>query len=319
MTDIPSFQPKPFVFVLMPFASEFDDIYRYGIKEACEKAGTYAERVDEQIFQGSILERIYNQIAKANIIIADMTGRNPNVFYETGYAHALGKPTILLTQNSDDIPFDLKHHYHIVYGGRIGNLAGQLEPRVRYFAENLSHQGQLEKSGLVITVNGVEIVDRENSVELHEVRATHATINLTLMFTNIVNKQIRVQRFQPAVIFPSSFYLRFRNPRFGSSMGPVQLNGNDVNYIINDESDSRTVLLLNEPLELFPGAFSVLKFSLEIPDRAIQEHKYTYLMSVRIFQELGSEEYPFTINVHTQPSDAELSSLEKDPDIPDDI
>ncbi len=107
MTDIPSFHPKPFVFVLMPFKPEFDDIYRYGIKEACEKAGTYAERVDEQIFQGSILDRIYNQIAKADIIIADMTGRNENVFYEAGYAHALGKPTILLTQHIDDIPFDL--------------------------------------------------------------------------------------------------------------------------------------------------------------------------------------------------------------------
>lgn len=241
------------------------------------------------------------------------------MFYETGYAHALGKPTILLTQNSDDIPFDLKHHHHIVYGGRISHLASQLEPRVRFFAENLSHQGQLKKSGLVITVNGVEIVDRKNSVELHEVRANHATIILTLMFTNSVNKQIRVQRFQPAVIFPSSFNLRFRNPRFGSSMGQVQLNGNNVNYMINNESDSKTALLLNEPLEPLPGAFSVLKFSLEIPDRAIQEHKYTYSMSVRIFQELGPEEYPFTINVHTQPSDAELSSLEIELDIPDDI
>jgi hypothetical protein len=50
--------PKPFVFVLMPFANEFNDIYELGIKAACVEAGAYCERVDEQIFEGSMLERI---------------------------------------------------------------------------------------------------------------------------------------------------------------------------------------------------------------------------------------------------------------------
>src|ERR1041384_2230704 len=95
--NLPNTRPKPFVFVLMPFASDFDDVYRLGIKPACEKAGAYAERVDEQLFQESILQRVYNQIAKADVIVSDMSGKNPNVFYETGYAHALGKPVILLT------------------------------------------------------------------------------------------------------------------------------------------------------------------------------------------------------------------------------
>jgi nucleoside 2-deoxyribosyltransferase len=94
--------PKPFVFVLMPFGDTYTEIYKLGIKAACEKAGAYCERVDEQIFAESILARIYNQIAKADIIVSDMTGKNPNVFYETGYAHALNKQVILLTQNSDD-------------------------------------------------------------------------------------------------------------------------------------------------------------------------------------------------------------------------
>jgi hypothetical protein len=50
--------PKPFAFVLMPFSDDFDDVYLLGIKPACEKAGAYAERVDEQIFTESILQRI---------------------------------------------------------------------------------------------------------------------------------------------------------------------------------------------------------------------------------------------------------------------
>lgn len=127
--------PKPFIFVLMPFTSDFDDVYQLGIKPACEAAGAYAERVDEQIFHESILQRIYNQISKADVVVADMTGRNPNVFYEVGYAHALGKPVLLLTKSSDDIPFDLKHYSHIVYGGRIKDLMPELTRRVAFALE----------------------------------------------------------------------------------------------------------------------------------------------------------------------------------------
>jgi hypothetical protein len=130
MSNHPS--AKPFVFVLMPFSPTFDDIYRYGIKKACEDQGCYCERVDEQMFDGSILDRIYNQIVKADVIIADMTGRNANVFYETGYAHALNKRVILLTQSENDIPFDLKHYSHLVYSGKISNLADQLAPKISW-------------------------------------------------------------------------------------------------------------------------------------------------------------------------------------------
>src|SRR5215831_11128400 len=104
--EFKSTAPKPFVFVLMPFKDEFNDIYEIGIKEAAEAAGAYAERLDKQIFTENILDRLYNQINKADVLVADMTGRNPNVFYEVGYAHGLGrKIVLLLTKNADDIPF----------------------------------------------------------------------------------------------------------------------------------------------------------------------------------------------------------------------
>lgn len=124
--------PKPFVFVLMPFEPTFNDIYKFGIKGAVDEVGAYAERVDEQNFTEGILDRIFNQISKADVIVADMTGRNPNVFYEVGYAHALGKITLLLTQNTDDIPFDLKHRPHTVYEGKIETLRKELEPKLRW-------------------------------------------------------------------------------------------------------------------------------------------------------------------------------------------
>src|SRR5215469_12463470 len=80
-----------------------------------------------------ILLRLYNQINKADLIVSDMTGRNPNVFYETGYAHALNKKVILLTQAADDIPFDLKHYPHIVYSGKIAFLKDELQRRVQWY------------------------------------------------------------------------------------------------------------------------------------------------------------------------------------------
>lgn len=136
-------QPKPFVFVLMPFSSEFDDVYQLGIKAAAQEAGAYAERVDEQIYAESMSARIYNQIAKADVIVADMSLRNPNVFYEVGYAHALGKLTILLTRSSEDIPFDLKDHYHIVYGTSIVTLREQLVPRLRWALDHVGRRDSL--------------------------------------------------------------------------------------------------------------------------------------------------------------------------------
>jgi hypothetical protein len=94
--------------------------------------GAYAERLDEQIFDEGMLDRIFNQISKSDVIVADMTRRNANVFYEVGYAHALGKVTLLVTQDSDDIPFDLKHRQHIVYGGKINQLRQELGVKLRW-------------------------------------------------------------------------------------------------------------------------------------------------------------------------------------------
>jgi hypothetical protein len=159
--ELKSTTPKPFVFVLMPFATEFNDIYTYGIKGAAEDAGAYAERLDEQIFAENILERLYNQINKADVLVADMTGRNPNVFYEVGYAHALGKIVLLLTKNSDDIPFDLKHYPHIVYGGSIRHIRDELPKRLAWAIDESKKLGNANITEKIsLEVNGIEIIER---------------------------------------------------------------------------------------------------------------------------------------------------------------
>lgn len=103
------------VFVLMPFGGDFDDLYADHIKAAVEAAGLRPLRADEIFTPTPIMGDIWRSICRARLVIADLTGRNPNVFYEVGLAHAIGKEVILLTQSMNDVPFDLRGIRSIVY------------------------------------------------------------------------------------------------------------------------------------------------------------------------------------------------------------
>ena len=151
---------KKFVFVLMPFKDSFTDIYKFGIKQTCNDLNAYCERVDEQIYKERILDRIYNQISKADVLIADMTDQNANVFYEVGYAHGIGKHVILLTQKSEDIPFDFQHFPHIIYNGSIDLLREQLIKKLEWFLnEENADILQDAEFNLNFLINGVEIIE----------------------------------------------------------------------------------------------------------------------------------------------------------------
>ena len=62
-----------------------------------------------------IVDNVLAEIRRAKVVIADLTGRNPDVFYEVGIAHALGTPVLLITQSIDNLPFDLRNHRVLVY------------------------------------------------------------------------------------------------------------------------------------------------------------------------------------------------------------
>lgn len=103
------------VFVLMPFRDELKPIYEDHIRPVTKSLGLRVARADDFFTTGSIMADIWSAINSAAIVIADCTGRNPNVFYEVGLAHARGKATILITRTMDDIPFDLRHLRVIAY------------------------------------------------------------------------------------------------------------------------------------------------------------------------------------------------------------
>lgn len=103
------------VFVLMPFAEELKPVYDDHIKTVVAELGLEAARADDFFTADSIISDIWNAISAARFLVADCTGRNPNVFYELGVAHTLGKRVILIAQSHDDIPFDVQHIRAILY------------------------------------------------------------------------------------------------------------------------------------------------------------------------------------------------------------
>ena len=116
------FQEKQFtlneklVFLLSPFGEPFDGIFADHIKPTVEKIGELnCLRADDIYDIQPVIDDIWRLTNEAKIIIAELTGKNANVFYETGLAHAIGKEVILITQSMDDVPFDLQHHRYIRY------------------------------------------------------------------------------------------------------------------------------------------------------------------------------------------------------------
>ena len=106
-------------FVLMPFDPSYDWVYE-SIQAVCEKNNVKAIRADNIFGTAPIIENILQEIHTSEIIIADLTGKNANVFYEVGVAHTLRdyNSIILLAQHIDDIPFDLRHLSVILYSPR---------------------------------------------------------------------------------------------------------------------------------------------------------------------------------------------------------
>lgn len=124
------------VAVMMPFAPAFDDVYAT-IRAAAEDVGLTCKRADEIWNNPAIIQDIVDLICTSKVVIADYTGKNPNVFYEVGIAHALGKMVVPITQNMADVPFDVNHLRAAEYAnnreGR-NKLKKTLKERLKTFA-----------------------------------------------------------------------------------------------------------------------------------------------------------------------------------------
>jgi len=126
-------QEEDLVSVMMPFGKEFDPVLTT-LQTAAKAVGLRCSRADDIWVHHHVMQDIVDLIAKAKVVICDCTGKNPNVFYEIGIAHTLGKDVILITQARADIPFDLQSHRHKQYLANsegLADLAKAIQDRLK--------------------------------------------------------------------------------------------------------------------------------------------------------------------------------------------
>jgi hypothetical protein len=99
---------------MMPFDAGFNPVYE-SIRQAADNAGLRCRRADDIWENAAIIQDVVALIDRSRVVVCDCSGRNPNVFYEAGIAHTLGREVILITQSEHDIPFDLRYLRHIRY------------------------------------------------------------------------------------------------------------------------------------------------------------------------------------------------------------
>lgn len=103
------------VFMVMPFKEKYKPVYDDHIKKVIAARRLTINRGDDFFANHAVINDIWAAVARCRLVIADCTEKNPNVFYEIGMAHTLGKPSILIAQSIKDVPFDVKHLRTIIY------------------------------------------------------------------------------------------------------------------------------------------------------------------------------------------------------------
>lgn len=126
------------VAVMMPFAAHFEPIFG-AIQAACYDASLRCVRVKDIWDHSVIIQDVFSLIFRAQVVVCDFTDKNPNVFYEAGIAHTLGKHVVPLSQHTSDVPFDLSHHRYLQYlnnGEGLVKLRADLSSRLKTIAPN---------------------------------------------------------------------------------------------------------------------------------------------------------------------------------------
>ncbi len=117
-------------FTIMPFGVWFDSYFESIYVPAIEAAGLKASRADDLYRPSTIIHDIWEYTQQAKVILADLSGKNPNVFYELGLAHALAKPAVIVAESMDDVPFDLRALRMILYNKNEARWGDALQQKI---------------------------------------------------------------------------------------------------------------------------------------------------------------------------------------------
>lgn len=134
--DRPDALKQSHVFVAMPFDQEMSDVFYYGIQAPIHRHELLCERVDQDVFTGDILVRIQERIESSLLVVADISGMNPNVYLEVGYAWGLQKPVVLVMKEGCQMKFDVQGQRCVIYKTireleeKLSNVIAVLKPRL---------------------------------------------------------------------------------------------------------------------------------------------------------------------------------------------
>lgn len=132
-------------FVIMPFKNNYRDFYELGVRDIVNSYGYSCLRADEMPCGNGMIQNILDIIVLSDIIIAEVTEHNANVYYEVGLAHALDKEVVLCTRNMDSSPSDLRGFSHLVYDD-IVELRNKLDFRLKALVPTSRKDGSKTKS-----------------------------------------------------------------------------------------------------------------------------------------------------------------------------
>ena len=155
--------------MLMPFKADLDELYTSVLRPSAERSRLSCARADDIYGPKPIMADIWRSIRGASVIIADLTNRNPNVFYELGLSHAIQKPVVLIAQDIGDVPFDLRHLRIIIYrnteDGR-QRLATELSRTLRHVTGEIKSKRFSEHYVVLDTDDRPSSLEKRDTVKL---------------------------------------------------------------------------------------------------------------------------------------------------------
>ena len=174
-------------FVIMPFAPTFQTQYERVIRVAVEAAGLRCVRADAIYSKPRVMADIWKVLRASRVVIAELTGKNTNVFYEVGLAHVLGKPVIIITRNEDDVPFDLKALRYIYYNTDDPFWGENLKITLTNMLRNLLKEKEYGTVFESIKTTGKMKIEEEKTLPPEEAKPEKPLYNLTGVWQGTMN------------------------------------------------------------------------------------------------------------------------------------
>lgn len=250
---------KIFVFVIAPFDEDRTEIYKIIIKKTVEENDIDCKRADDFPTTDIKINNIIENIWKAEFIIADLTKLKPNVIYELGYAHGMGKIIIMIYEGKKgdlenlDFPFDIRHIEILCYeSGTTGEayLKDQLKIRIENVMANLTKNTQSEIKEIYIRLEDNEFKQSIiSNFEIRKIRISYFTDHVIRNLIHFRNEHYQLKKLFEECVNVTNKY----NYRIFTSMAETMIETNDYNL-------SFTQHLLDNSTNFIANAWIVNKF-----------------------------------------------------------